>query len=952
MIFKKLFKKAHTHADADVRLSAIKTLNPQQEKDKQILHELAFNDESASVSMAALEALASFTLYLKAYETHFQSEVKVQAKAKVLALIEDSQQASDTLFFDIVQQLKHNDLLKTMLFSSPRLQEHSELCVTSALQICNEQELKRFYCERATDAQKRRIIASTTDEKRLKRYSKLDNSVDIASDIADKLNEIAEAAAKPIKIKAAATLINSRLLALYELNDFEAITQQKQQLQNEFDQIKQEFLCLSEEDSTQLSSKYLYIKEKIDKRLAQLEPEYQAQLHAKALNESISDIQNRMATIAGQVDLLCQSDTDAQLMSQTELLTRAIEDLDLELTDLQVAVNAEPVNGKSKQHQRDLNSVRKSFSDNLTLLKVLPEQIARNGKIDSLLEQVNHQLNSEPENATNKTLSQSADEQSYAALATQLDRLVDKGTSASRKATWQAIKAKRNAHKKQEREAKAREEKRCFSKLNACLRMIEQGKYKAAIATFRTAKTLYDNCSVVGASASLSRKFEESADAVSELKDWQSYIAAPRKPELVAAAKALADNNEIDVSERAALVKQYRTEYNSLGRLHNDEDDSLNNEFDVAIEAAFAPCRAHFEAQDKQRQYNLQKGEQVLEALDALSRVEQINVLSKHLAALAQQYRKLGDMDKRARSKLHKAYLAKLKPLQAKVNAFYDDNAQLKQGLIDKASALAELEDIEVAVAGAKSLQSQWKNIGFSGAKRDNALWETFRKANDVVFARLNMSINAQKAEDETQSNLISEALSSLKTQVEAAQDGKSLSEVDANIAEVTALVASAPRAKQKGFNAKLSSCKKAYQNKLERLQDDKSKAQMQQVFDVLSTYSNTLDDEQLSALPGKFKQAFSAKSAASESPSIMAELSREELLLAANIMFSDAAGNDNTNDSEAKKSVQLKLMASKLQGQSLPDAEALLVEWIARGPLSTADLALLPALKVLYGVK
>jgi hypothetical protein len=83
-----------------------------------------------------------------------------------------------------------------------------------------------------------------------------------------------------------------------------------------------------------------------------------------------------------------------------------------------------------------------------------------------------------------------------------------------------------------------------------------------------------------------------------------------------------------------------------------------------------------------------------------------------------------------------------------------------------------------------------------------------------------------------------------------------------------------------------------------------------------------------------------------------MAELSREELLLAANIMFSDAAGNNTTNDSEAKKSVQLKLMASKLQGHSLPDADALLTEWIARGPLSSADLALLPTLKVLYGVK
>ncbi|WP_371195199.1 DUF349 domain-containing protein [Glaciecola sp. SC05] len=958
MIFKRLFQRAHQHPDPEKRLASINGLDPKQDKDKQILHELAFNDESAKVSVAALDALSSFTLWMKAYETHFHQKVQLTARAQVLKLLEDPEVVNDKLLIDIAKQNKHNVLLREMVFTSKRLFSMEALCVEMVLTICADNEVRRFYSERANNKQKLAII-DTLDEKALRRFRKSESAADVSAYIDDKLSALALAAQKPKKVLAAATLINSRLLAISDLLDYESIQRQKRVLVNEFDALKSEFTVLSDEDSAQLTSKYFTIKERVDKRLTQLEPDYMAHVHLSGVTDAISDIQNRAAIIFQQIDILSETDSPEQLTSQVELLDRSIDDLRLELSDINAQTKSAEGHGQTTAaHRGAIIKLENAFNERQGLLHNLPEAIARNAQIDELLSKANFLLESEatekvhsattnPENLTVDNSSEpnkSADPQTLGDVLKRLESLMTSGTNPARLASIKAIKKTLQDKRKETLEASKNLEKRCFAKLNVCLNMIEQGKFKVAISTFNTAQKLL--AQVEPKSPSLARRCDEVQQKIGELKDWQSYIAAPKKPALIAAANTLADNEEMDIAERAKLVKQYRAEFVTLGRLHTDDDDALNKEFDTAIEKAFAPCRAYYAQLDSIREQNLQKGKQVLDALEALREVADPVTLAKHLTSISQQYRKLGDIDKQARSQLHKDYQQKLKPLQERVSAYYQDNAMAKQKLIDKALKLNEGEDIESAASVAKGLQSEWKALGFAGAKQDQELWQRFREANDAIFKRLQDTIAEQKHAAHVQVQAIKAQLDALSSAITQSQQLSDLNEVDRIVDQIKVAIEQLPRPQQQAQSNKLAAHQATLAHKIKSFENNKQNAVLENVFDILAKHDGKLSAEQLAALPSQFKQAFEPSFVNDNAPSVLVGMSRQQLNMAADILLADGKGYA---DSVQKKDVQLKLMAAKLEGQIMPDADAILVQWIGVGKLADGDVDLLAKFKSLY---
>ena len=76
MIFSRIFAPSHQSPKPEKRMQAIESLSPDKAQEKTILHELAFNDEDANVSLAALEKLNSFVLWLKMSQIAKQSRVK------------------------------------------------------------------------------------------------------------------------------------------------------------------------------------------------------------------------------------------------------------------------------------------------------------------------------------------------------------------------------------------------------------------------------------------------------------------------------------------------------------------------------------------------------------------------------------------------------------------------------------------------------------------------------------------------------------------------------------------------------------------------------------------------------------------------------------------------------------------------------------------------------------
>ena len=90
MIFSRFFSPSHSSNDPDTRIKAIEKLSPDSPNERRILHELAFNDSAAAVSLAALEKLNSFALWLKMSQIAKEPRLVTAAQARVECALIDA----------------------------------------------------------------------------------------------------------------------------------------------------------------------------------------------------------------------------------------------------------------------------------------------------------------------------------------------------------------------------------------------------------------------------------------------------------------------------------------------------------------------------------------------------------------------------------------------------------------------------------------------------------------------------------------------------------------------------------------------------------------------------------------------------------------------------------------------------------------------------------------------
>ena len=82
MIFKRWFKPKWQHQDAAIRQLAIAELDHQTPQQKEILHELAFNDGAEAVRRAALERLNEFMRNVKDGKDNFDKSLIDKTREK------------------------------------------------------------------------------------------------------------------------------------------------------------------------------------------------------------------------------------------------------------------------------------------------------------------------------------------------------------------------------------------------------------------------------------------------------------------------------------------------------------------------------------------------------------------------------------------------------------------------------------------------------------------------------------------------------------------------------------------------------------------------------------------------------------------------------------------------------------------------------------------------------
>jgi len=239
---------------------------------------------------------------------------------------------------------------------------------------------------------------------------------------------------------------------------------------------------------------------------------------------------------------------------------------------------------------------------------------------------------------------------------------------------------------------------------------------------------------------SLTRQLQQLDATLTELKEWKDYAVAPKRVELIAAMESLVGSDAAPQA-LAAEIKALQDEWRTISKGIASEGAEEWERFHRAAQAAFEPCRVYFEAQAALRQDNLHQRQLLLERLAAVEAAQageapDWRLIAGVLREAPLEWRRHGPVDRDANQPLQTAFKAAIGRLQARLDAWHEQNAAEKSSLIGRARQLVNLSDGREAVEEVQRLQQRWKSVGPANREREQALWADFRGACDAVFEK------------------------------------------------------------------------------------------------------------------------------------------------------------------------------------------------------------------------
>ena len=933
MIFSKFFQPKYKHKDPLIRIQAIEALTASEPENKSVLHELAFNDGDSRVSVAALNKLNNFDLWWKMMEIAKDARLSKHARNKVEnALLGDNDvEISDSARKSFIRECNNGSLLETLVQKNAVDISDTELFLAVLAKINKPQLSMRILLNTNNEALQEALFAQVSDEADLIRIAKKATNPSLLSDVNNKLAAIKEAREKPIQLEKDTKLVLSKLLALTEETVFEKFVTVKSALQEQFNLYQQQFAILDSAVSDSFQEKYQQIEQKLQRRSEQLKGDWDIQQELERTSAALNSAKEKC---------------DSVLSSVSDALTNRVAEItseDLQVFNQRIAEAEAELNQmlQSKLTEAEYRGIEKQVNKLLQSRSSLASLPA----LQDALQQAAELLNQFRELALPEDSSQIEAAQSYLddirSQWRELSRQFNSIWPATLENDWQArIKewqAALSKLRKELNEATAR----VRGKFNAINRAVDLGRFKQAMRNYESAKK--DFMALPDAQQNrLERQFDKVREQIENLKDWQEYIAAPKKPELLRELEQLV-LNPIEPEAQAERVKELRKEWNSLGVVENDADEALNKAFNLACEEAFKPCREFYAEQEKQRDDNLKAKQSLLQELAGAAQ-DDMAELSKSLRHMQNKWKEIGAVDYKFLDTLNDQYQQVVTPIKDKVNAFHQDNTAQKKALLEKAKGLLEDEDWKAATDTAKKLQESWRKIGFAGHKQENSLWSEFRAVNDKVFARRQEAITAQQEQDNEQ---IAALTQELQQQADSIDEQASRAAIEAfvnvELKEKLDSLQQFPKRLSGDAIAFAVKLKKQLEEKLLYLGDSQRSEQYQAVFAVLENWRQDGVPAGADELPNYWRQAFATLNASEQG---LASFDRHQLLLLMELLDNRASPE---GEEQARKTMQLQLMTLKLQEGISLEMDELLRAWITIGKLSEQDIELLPRIKKIF---
>ncbi|QPG06872.1 DUF349 domain-containing protein [Salinimonas marina] len=753
MIFKRLFSPSHTSKDPAVRKSAIDKLSADKQQDKSILHELAFNDADAQVTLAALHKLNSFALWQKSAQQASHEQVQRTARQFIEnAVLADTHPGlTARQRTDYLLETASVDLVKAALLK-PVAGLSDDVILQLLSKINRDDFTLSYYQQSAAPSVRQRMVAQTDDPQLLEKFSRRETDDSLLNSISDKLARFAETKKMPELVSRQVTLILAKLKALSERANYTEVAERRAVLLNEYEEIRDQLHWLDEAQQQDTATKYQQLCDQTNRHLERLKPEHEAAVQRALRAERLTSAQQAVAQVKQQIENLYLNNPATATVAQIEQGSNSLQQAQHVMALLAQAPEADGALAK------DLHLLTRELAVQQEYLEQFTQQQQYCQQLGDILAQTDSVITTS-DNTT------SVDTELFAQLQQQWQAIAGQVFVVPKQYQQQWNTLQRTVKQQQQAESTRRDKalKGCRRQLNIIDNMIEQGKFRAAMSRFSQLNKDIEALSAADRQA-LARRYESTQKQVERLEGWQTYLAAPRKPELLEQAQQLAQAAPQHIGDRAKAIKALRQQWQSLTSPGDDSEQS--QAFDVALEQAFEPCRVFYAQQEAERAQARTEREQLIAEVGELDTEQAPAQLQQAIEALKQRWRNAGQVDKNDYEQLKQQWEMVLNAPAEKVNVWHQQNREQKQALITSAQALLDGELQPDTAAQAQALQQQWKLIGHAGRRHESKLWKNFKSINDALFAQLKSNSQAQRTAQDQQTQMLVDQANELQQQL------------------------------------------------------------------------------------------------------------------------------------------------------------------------------------------
>jgi hypothetical protein len=256
-----------------------------------------------------------------------------------------------------------------------------------------------------------------------------------------------------------------------------------------------------------------------------------------------------------------------------------------------------------------------------------------------------------------------------------------------------------------------------------------------------------------------------------EADEWQRWANVPKREELVARAKTLAEAEPS--GNLANRLKDLQDTWKAGGPVPQKRGQELWEEFKAQCDLVYEKVKAHRAVQAEERRGNLEAKLALCERVEAIKDSTDWAQTAEEIKRLQAEWKQGGPLPRKHADAVWKRFRAacdhffeRRKPILDKTFGEQQDNLEKKQAMCVEAEKLAEpgegFTEWKDAAERLKKMQRDWRFIGHVPRKEANAINGRFRAACDKFFAARDEHFRAMDAARDASLTELADALKAL----------------------------------------------------------------------------------------------------------------------------------------------------------------------------------------------